>query len=48
MTWPSGSLLRTLGCLALEVPQATMMRCGLLLNGVGIVVITALATWVFV
>jgi sodium-dependent dicarboxylate transporter 2/3/5 len=30
-----------------QVPQATMMRCGLVLNGVCIVVITALAAWVF-
>ena len=30
-----------------QVPQATMMRCGLVLNGVCIVVITALASWVF-
>jgi len=30
-----------------QVPQATMMRCGLVLNGVCIVVITAMATWVF-
>lgn len=30
-----------------EVPQATMMRCGLVLNGVCIVVITAVAAWVF-
>lgn len=30
-----------------QVTQATMMRCGLLLNGGCIVVITALASWVF-
>jgi solute carrier family 13 (sodium-dependent dicarboxylate transporter), member 2/3/5 len=30
-----------------QVPQATMMRCGLVLNAVCIVVITAVATWVF-
>lgn len=30
-----------------QVPQATMMRCGLVLNLVCIVVITAVATWVF-
>jgi sodium-dependent dicarboxylate transporter 2/3/5 len=30
-----------------QVPQATMMRCGLVLNLVCIVVITAMATWVF-
>jgi len=30
-----------------QVPQATMMRCGLVLNGVCIVVITAMAAWVF-
>jgi sodium-dependent dicarboxylate transporter 2/3/5 len=30
-----------------QVPQATMMRCGLVLNGVCIVVITAVAAWVF-
>jgi len=30
-----------------QVPQTTMMRCGLALNGVCIVVITAMATWVF-
>jgi sodium-dependent dicarboxylate transporter 2/3/5 len=30
-----------------QVPQATMMRCGLVLNAVCIVVITAMATWVF-
>jgi sodium-dependent dicarboxylate transporter 2/3/5 len=30
-----------------QVPQATMMRCGLVLNAVCIVVITALAAWVF-
>lgn len=29
-----------------QVPQATMMRCGLVLNGVCIVVITAMAAWV--
>ncbi len=30
-----------------QVPQATMMRCGLVLNAVCIVVITAMAAWVF-
>lgn len=30
-----------------QVPQATMMRCGLVLNAVCIVVITAAATWAF-
>jgi len=30
-----------------QVPQATMMRCGLVLNAVCNVVITAMATWVF-
>ena len=30
-----------------QVPQATMMRCGLVLNVVCIVAITAAATWVF-
>jgi sodium-dependent dicarboxylate transporter 2/3/5 len=30
-----------------QVPQATMMRCGLLLNVVCIVVITGVATWAF-
>lgn len=30
-----------------QVPQATMIRCGLVLNGVCIVVITAMAAWVF-
>ncbi len=30
-----------------QVPQATMMQCGLVLNGVCIVVITAVAAWVF-
>lgn len=30
-----------------QVPQTTMMRCGLALNGVCIVVITAMAAWVF-
>jgi sodium-dependent dicarboxylate transporter 2/3/5 len=30
-----------------QVPQGTMMRCGLVLNLVGIAVITALAAWVF-
>jgi len=29
------------------VPQATMMRCGLVLNLVCIAVITAVATWAF-
>jgi len=30
-----------------QVPQATMMRCGLVLNLVCIAVITAVATWAF-
>ncbi len=30
-----------------QVPQVTMMRCGLVLNVVCILVITAMATWVF-
>jgi sodium-dependent dicarboxylate transporter 2/3/5 len=28
-----------------QVPAATMRQCGLWLNGVGIVVLTALAAW---
>ena len=30
-----------------QVPQATMMRCGLVLNAVCILVIAAMAQWVF-
>ena len=30
-----------------QVPQATMMRCGLVLNMVCILVITAVVAWVF-